>query len=232
MAVLSLAFSAFNLLHQKRTRESTTIVAIMDTITEHLMFTKLTIKYVTCYIWWCFSYPFTKNLRMHFLHISQKKLLNIMLKCNFRALAKFFNLINEQYIEKCDVSLHNIVLHIKQESPTIRLSSLLLSFPQEKKIISSCSIRRAGKRRDYFTSQQSNHLQLLPSLSPSSSQALRRLEKEAELPANPSCVAASPCLPPSTCPGLDPGEPGTPPRRFPRSRKQMTESPEKDAIPQ
>lgn len=45
-------------------------------------------------------------------HLS-KKLLNIMLKCNFRALAKFFNLINEQYIEKCDVSLHNIVLHIK-----------------------------------------------------------------------------------------------------------------------
>lgn len=36
-----------------------------------------------------------------------------MLKCNFRALAKFFNLINEQYIEKCDVltSQYSLAIH-------------------------------------------------------------------------------------------------------------------------
>ena len=60
MAVLSLVFSAFNLLHQKRTREST--ITITGTITEHLMFTKPTIKYVTCYIGWYFSYQKKKKI--------------------------------------------------------------------------------------------------------------------------------------------------------------------------
>ena len=45
------------------------------------MLSKLTIKYVTCYIWCCFSYQKKKkNPRMYFFHIFEKiAQFNIML---------------------------------------------------------------------------------------------------------------------------------------------------------
>ena len=87
-AVLSLACSAFNPLHQKWTRDS---ITIKGTITEHLMLSKLTIKYVTCYIWCCFSYQKKKKILGCISSTSLKKLLNLTLcltiKCSFRDLA-------------------------------------------------------------------------------------------------------------------------------------------------